>query len=43
MYATASLQHVNYRNRKPQTQYLSEAYITRSLNYYQFELSFRTY
>jgi len=42
-FCVLKLQHVNYRYLKPQTQYLSEAYITRSLKYDQFELSFRTY
>jgi len=42
-FGVLKLQHVNYRYRKPQTQYVSEAYSTRSLKYYQFELSFRTH
>ena len=42
-FGVLKLQHVNYRYRKPQTQYLSEAYSMRSLKYYQFELSFRTH
>ena len=42
-FGVLKLQHVNDRYRKLQTQYLSEAYSTRSLKNYQFELSFRTF
>ena len=36
-FGVLKLQHINYRYRKPQTQYLSEAYSTMSLKCYQFE------
>ena len=34
-FGVLKLQHVNYRYRKPQIQYLLDAYSTRSMKYYQ--------